>query len=468
VLNKFVKHKWLFILSLKVYFCSPIKQLKIMTVLIQIFQFILIISILVLLHELGHFLTAKWFKTKVEKFYLFFNPWFSIFKKKIGETEYGIGWLPMGGYVKIAGMIDESMDTEQMAKPAQPWEFRSKPAWQRLIIMLGGIIVNVFLAWFIYSTLLITEGDSYIPMKNLENGIQVNERGATLGFETGDKIISIDGKPVERFGNLMLEVILGEKVIVNRNGKTKEITITDESLKLVFSGLKNGFFLPRTGTIIDTVLPNNGAFKAGINKGDIVVAVNGKKTRFFDEVNKLLNQTNKNTASVSILRNNEVIEKTVALKDKKIGVRFDFDTSKLIKTDHYSFFEAIPAGLKKTYSTLHKQIRQFKVIFKPKTEAYKQVKGPIGMIGMMPTSWDWSFFWSFTAMFSIWLAFVNILPIPALDGGHAMFLLYEIISGREPSQKVLERGQIIGFALIMGLMIIVFGNDIWNIIKHYI
>ncbi len=439
-----------------------------MTVLIQIFQFILIISILVLLHELGHYLTAKWFKTKVEKFYLFFNPWFSLFKKKIGETEYGIGWLPMGGYVKIAGMIDESMDTEQMAQEPKPWEFRSKPAWQRLIIMLGGIIVNVLLAWFIYSTLLMTDGDTYIPMENLEGGILVEERGEALGFKTGDKIISVDGKPVKKFGDLMLEVILSENVIVERDGAEKVITISDEALKPVFSGLKSVFFFPRFEAAIDSVTSNSGALKAGIIKGDKILAVNGTKIDFSDQVRRNLSSVENDTVTVSILRGSEVIDKKVALKDKKLGVSFNTDTEKFFKTDEYSFLEAIPAGLKKTYNVLYRQIKQFKVIFKPKTEAYKQVKGPIGIVEMMPTSWDWTFFWSFTAMFSIWLAFVNILPIPALDGGHAMFLLYEIISGRPPSQKVLERGQIVGFFLLMGIMAIVFGNDIWNIIKRFL
>ncbi|MBC3756814.1 RIP metalloprotease RseP [Hyunsoonleella sp. SJ7] len=439
-----------------------------MTILTQIVQFILIISILVVLHELGHYLTAKWFKTKVEKFYLFFNPWFSLFKKKIGETEYGIGWLPMGGYVKIAGMIDESMDTEQMEKEPQPWEFRSKPAWQRLIIMLGGIIVNVLLAWFIYSALLIKDGDTYIPMENLEHGIYVNENGEALGFKTGDKIVSIDGDTATRFDDLMLNVILGEEVVVERNGANKTIPITDEALKSVFSGLKNVFFFPRFEALIDSVPSNSGAHKGGLQKGDKIVAIDGKSLQFTDELKAYLDNVDNDTVTVAVNRGGSIVDKKVALTDKRLGVVLSVDPDKFIKTDDYGFFAAIPAGLAKTYDVLVKQVKQLKVIFKPKTEAYKQVKGPIGIVEMMPPTWDWTFFWRFTAMFSIWLAFVNILPIPALDGGHAMFLTYEIISGRPPSQKVLEKGQIIGFVIIMGIMLLVFGNDIWNIVKRFI
>ncbi len=440
-----------------------------MTILIQIFQFILIISILVVLHELGHYLTAKWFKTKVEKFYLFFNPWFSLFKKKIGETEYGIGWLPMGGYVKIAGMIDESMDVEQMKQEPQPWEFRSKPAWQRLIIMLGGIIVNVLLAWFIYSALLVSNGDTYIPMENLEDGIMVNENGEALGFKTGDKIISVDGDTSVRFSDLMLEVILGDEVIVERNGQETVIPITDEALKSVFSGLQNMFFFPRFEAVIDSIPTDSGAFRGGLEEGDRIVALNGKSLKYSDELKSMLPATANDTVVVSILRDGNTLSKQVVLSDKKLGIYFSRDSSKFIQTDEYGVWEAIPAGLKKTYTTLERQIKQLRVIlFKPKTKAYKQVKGPIGIVEMMSPTWDWTFFWSFTAMFSIWLAFVNILPIPALDGGHAMFLLYEIVSGRPPSQKVLEKGQIIGFIFIMTLMVIIFGNDIWNIIKRFI
>ncbi|MFD2726527.1 RIP metalloprotease RseP [Hyunsoonleella rubra] len=439
-----------------------------MTILTQIVQFILIISILVVLHELGHYLTAKWFKTKVEKFYLFFNPWFSLFKKKIGETEYGIGWLPMGGYVKIAGMIDESMDTEQMEKEPQPWEFRSKPAWQRLIIMLGGIIVNVLLAWFIYSALLIKDGDTYIPMENLEHGIYVNENGEALGFKTGDKIVSIDGDTATRFDDLMLNVILGEEVVVERNGANKTIPITDEALKSVFSGLKNVFFFPRFEALIDSVPSDSGAYKGGLQKGDKIVAIDGKSLQFTDELKAYLDNVDNDTVTVAVNRGGSIVDKKVALTDKRLGVVLSVDPDKFIKTDDYGFFAAIPAGLAKTYDVLVKQVKQLKVIFKPKTEAYKQVKGPIGIVEMMPPTWDWTFFWRFTAMFSIWLAFVNILPIPALDGGHAMFLTYEIISGRPPSQKVLEKGQIIGFVIIMGIMLLVFGNDIWNIVKRFI
>jgi len=432
----------------------------------QIVQFILIISILVVLHELGHYLTAKWFKTKVEKFYLFFNPWFSLFKKKIGDTEYGVGWLPLGGYVKIAGMIDESMDTEQMEKEPQPWEFRSKPAWQRLIIMLGGIIVNILLAWFIYSTMLATQGDSYIPMSNLQHGISVDEKGEKLGFKNGDKIVSVDGKTIKSFDNLMLEVILADQVLVNRNGVNQTIEITDEGLKEVFTGLKNPFLYPNAEPYIGFVSDSLNAKSAGLMVGDRVTKVNGKPVVLWEELTAAIKATNNDNLHLSIERNGATLEKTVFVKtDEAIGILPGY--SHLVETDEYSLGAAIPAGFTKTFDVLSKQIKQFKVIFKPKTEAYKQVKGPIGIVEQMSPTWDWTFFWNFTAMFSVWLAFVNILPIPALDGGHAMFLLYEMISGRPPSQKVLERGQLIGFIFIAGLMLIIFGNDIWNIVKKF-
>ncbi len=433
----------------------------------QIVQFVLIISILVVLHELGHFIPAKLFKTKVEKFYLFFDVKFSLFKKKIGETVYGVGWLPLGGYVKIAGMIDESMDKEQMKQPPQPWEFRSKPAWQRLIIMVGGVTVNVLLAWFIYSAMLVVNGDTYIPMDNLEHGVMVDERGEKLGFMTGDKVISVDGRKVERFGDLMLDVILGDEVVVERDGKQITVPITDEGLKEVFTGLGNPFFFPRTEAYIGKVNDTMLAHSVGIKEGDKIVAINGEKIALWENFTERVRSTKDETLKFDIERDGKTLSKSIHVKDgSPIGVRMGI--AQLEKTDEYSIGASIGEGIKRTYKVLSKQIKQFKVIFKPKTEAYKNVKGPIGIIEQMPTNWNATFFWSFTAMFSVWLAFINILPIPALDGGHVMFLLYEMITGRKPSEKVLETGQIIGFVFLVGLMAVIFGNDIWNIIKRFL
>ncbi|WP_350289249.1 RIP metalloprotease RseP [uncultured Croceitalea sp.] len=433
----------------------------------QIVMFVLIISILVILHELGHFLPAKYFKTKVEKFYLFFDVKFSLLKKKIGETEYGIGWLPLGGYVKIAGMIDESMDTEQMKKDPEPWEFRSKPAWQRLIIMLGGVIVNFLLAWLIYTFLLFNNGDTYIPSNSLKYGIVVDSIGEKLGLRTGDKILKVDGKKATKFNDAVLDIILGDDITVDRNGQEVTFPITDEGKKEVFQTQGRNFMTYRSKPVIAIVADSSVAKNSGLLAGDEIVGVNGKTIAYWDEFRKTIGNSANENLDISVLRDGRKEELNLTVPDEgAIGIQLDFED--LRTTDTYSFFEAIPAGFTKTIKVLTDQIRQFKVIFNSKTGAYKQVKGPIGIVEMMPTSWNWTFFWSFMAMFSVWLAFLNILPIPALDGGHVMFLLYEMISGKQPSEKVLERGQIVGFVILMGLMLVIFGNDIWNIVKRFI
>ncbi len=432
----------------------------------QIVMFVLIISILVILHELGHFIPAKYFKTKVEKFYLFFDVKFSLLKKKIGETEYGIGWLPLGGYVKIAGMIDESMDTDQMKEEPKPWEFRSKPAWQRLIIMLGGVIVNFLLAWLIYTFLLFNNGDTYIPSDSLKYGIVVDSIGEKLGLRTGDKILKVDGKKATRFNDAILDIILGDDITVDREGQEITFPITDEGKKEVFQTQGRNFMVYRSKAVIALVADSSVAKKAGIMAGDEIISVDGKSVVFWDEFRNTIGNSANENLDISVRREGRVENLNLTVPNEgAIGIQLDIQD--LRKTDTYDFFGAIPAGFTRTIKVLTDQIRQFKVIFNSKTEAYKQVKGPIGIVEMMPKSWDWTFFWSFMAMFSVWLAFLNILPIPALDGGHVMFLLYEMISGRPPSEKVLEKGQIIGFVILMGLMVVIFGNDIWNIIKRF-
>jgi len=438
-----------------------------MTIAIQIVQFVLIISILVILHELGHFLPAKYFKTKVEKFYLFFDVKFSLFKKKIGDTEYGIGWLPLGGYVKIAGMIDESMDTEQMKQEPQPWEFRSKPAWQRLIIMTGGVIVNFLLAWVIYTTLLISNGDTYIPSNSLKYGIVVDSIGEQLGLKTGDQILMVDDKKTKKFNEAVLDIILGDEVTVKRDGQEITVPLSDEGKETVFATQGKNFLGYRSKAIIAKVEPNSVAEKAGLLPGDEIIGVNGESTKFWDEFRSKIGSSANQELNIDVLRNGATEKLKLTVPDVGL-IGIELDLTDLRVTDNYGFFEAIPAGYNRTIQVLTDQIRQFKVIFNTKTGAYKQVKGPIGIVELMPETWNWTFFWNFMAMFSVWLAFLNILPIPALDGGHVMFLLYEIISGRKPSEKVLETGQIIGFVILMGLMAVVFGNDIWNIIKKFL
>ncbi len=435
--------------------------------LIQLFQFILSISILVVLHELGHFIPAKLFRTKVEKFYLFFDPWFSLAKIKIRGTEYGIGWLPFGGYVKIAGMVDESMDTEQLNKPAEPWEFRSKPAWQRLIIMLGGVTVNFFLAWLIYSSLSYFKGETFHENAKFENGIAVSETGSKMGLKTGDKILRIDGKPADRMETSTINMLFADDVTVLRDGKEVTFPVNEDGVADVLAENEaKAYFSPRFPVVIDSLLPGSPAKAAGLMKGDRVVGVNGKPIRFFDELGPQLSQFKNQNITVTVERNGTPQQLSVNVdKDGKLG--FGPDTSviekELAKTrvvKQYTWLEAIPRGLTRTIDVLTMQIKQFKIVFNTKTEGYKKVSGPIGIIKQMPETINWEFFWSFTAMFSVWLAFLNLIPIPGLDGGHVMFTLWEMITGKPVPQKVLENAQVIGVIFLLGLMVLIFGNDI--------
>ena len=435
--------------------------------LIQLFQFILSISILVILHELGHFIPAKLFKTKVEKFYLFFDPWFSLVKKKIGETEYGIGWLPFGGYVKIAGMVDESMDTEQLKKPAEPWEFRSKPAWQRLIIMLGGVTVNFFLAWLIYSSLSYFKGETFHQNSKMEHGISVSEEGRKMGLESGDKILKIDGKPADRLETSLVNMLFADQVTVLRQGKEVTFRVDEKGVAQVLQANEaKMYFTNRFPAVIDSLLPNGTAKAAGLLKGDRILAINGKSTEFSDQLTSELSKYKGRKIPIQISRNNQTITKEVAVdKNGKIGFGFDMkvaqqelDKSEVVKK--YSFLEAIPRGFQRTIDVLTMQIKQFKIVFNSTTQGYKKISGPIGIIKQMPETINWEFFWGFTAMFSVWLAFLNLIPIPGLDGGHVLFTLWEIITGKPVPQKVLENAQMIGVIFLLGLMVLIFGNDI--------
>ena len=448
-----------------------------MEILIKAAQFILSLSLLIVLHELGHFIPAKLFKTKVEKFYLFFDYKFSLFKKKIGETVYGIGWIPLGGYVKIAGMIDESMDTEQMKQPAQPWEFRSKPAWQRLIIMLGGVIVNFILGWFIYVMLMYTYGEQYLPTENVKDGVWVQDQLAIdLGLQTGDKILTIDGEKVQKFRELPLEFINGSNYAIERNGQIiqKEIPI-DFISKLVDRGKDAGAFLtPRYPFVIHQLEKDSLNANADILSKDIITAINGKIISYYDEAAPILKSLKGQDISLTLKRGEETKEIPVKVSNYgNIGVVWGAlslaDLERLgslkLAEKKYSFAEAIPAGTNKAWSTLTNYVKQLKKIFNPSTGAYKGLGGFISIGSIFPSEFSWEAFWNITAFLSIMLGFMNLLPIPALDGGHVMFTLWEMITGRKPSDKFLEYAQVVGFLLLIALLVFANGNDIFRLFK---
>ncbi len=444
-----------------------------MEIFIQIIQLILSLSVLVIVHEFGHFAAAKIFHTKVEKFYLFFNPWFSLFKFKWGETEYGIGWLPLGGYVKIAGMIDESMDKEQMAQEPQPWEFRSKPSWQRLIIMLGGVFMNVILAMVIYIVMMASYGEEYLPNSAVKYGIQVDSLGQSLGLRNGDKILTLDGNQVDDFMKIPAHLILEEvkTIQVDRDGEVIEIQVSPQFVSKLLKSEKPDFILPRMPVRISDFAVKSKAKEAGIEKGDWITAINGKEVLFFDQFQIFRDSVaahSGGTVEVEVMRGSEakVIEVPVA-DDGMIGISVGADLTLdfEFKSHEYSFIEAIPAGINKAFKTIDNYLKQLKILFNPEMEAYKSVGGFIKIGSIFPPVWDWIKFWSLTAFLSIMLAVLNILPIPALDGGHVMFLMYEIIARRKPSDKFMEYAQMVGMVLLLALLVFANGNDIINLFK---
>lgn len=434
-----------------------------MDIFIQASQFILSLSLLIILHEMGHFIPAKLFKTRVEKFYLFFDPYFALVKKKIGGTEYGIGWLPLGGYVKIAGMIDESMDKEQMKQEPQPWEFRSKPAWQRLIIMIGGVTVNVILAIVIYAGMMMYYGESYLPNSSMVYGVTADSTAQAIGIENGDKILSVDGIEIERYSQIPIEILLSDKGLIKleRNGEIMEIQISEEDKRDLIKS-QSTLVTPRVPYVVGGFTDSSVAKTAGLMEGDSIVGINGAEMVYFDQYLDAIPKEAGQTVSLSVFRNGAQQSIDVAVPQSgRIGVyAMPFTHFYDLETKKYGFFEAIPAGLNKSYNVLSDYIRQFKLILNPKTEAYKEVGGFLMIADQFDTQWNWQRFWSFTAFLSIMLAFLNILPIPALDGGHVVFVLWEMISGRKPSEKVLEYAQMVGFVILLGLIVLANGNDI--------
>ena len=439
-----------------------------MEILVKVGQFFLSLSILVILHEMGHFLFAKLFKTRVEKFYLFFNPWFSLFKFKRGETEYGVGWLPLGGYVKISGMIDESMDKDQLKQPPQPYEFRSKPAWQRLLIMSGGVLVNVVLALFIYSAVLYTWGEDYLPTKNLKYGVSCDSLALELGFRDGDKILYVGGKKIENFQMIAHDILLNENrnVTVLRGSDTVTISISEDYLaKLVKNPI---LFYPRIPFIVADVKPGEPAEKAGLVKGDKLVALNGAPASFFDEFKSAMQKAKGQVVNITVERNGTPVSMAVRVPETGIiGVYPVAELEKFFELKHneYSFLQSIPAGVSKGFATISSYLKQLKLIFSPKAKAYDSVGGFITIGNIFPSIWDWQAFWSLTAFLSIILAVMNILPIPALDGGHVMFLLYEIITGRKPGDKFLEYAQLVGMAILLALILYANINDVVKLFR---
>ena len=425
-------------------------------------QLVLSLSIIVILHELGHFLFAKLFKTRVEKFYLFFNPGFSLFKFKKGETEYGVGWLPLGGYVKIAGMIDESMDREQLKKPPQPYEFRSKPTWQRLLIMVAGVLVNFITALAIYILLLYHFGREYIPNQNLTYGVVWDSLAIRHGFENGDKIVSVNGYQINDFGELTKYIIekTPQSITVQRDGELKKVTLPPHFVDSIIAEEAVPIAVPFIPNIVDSVLPGSSAQEKGIQKGDVILAVNGHPTKNFEDIAKIVSEDKTKPMTLKIARGSDTSIIDIGVPKKGlIGFAPVFPKPRKIT---YTFAESIPAGIKFGIGTLGSYVKQLKHVF---TRVGLSKIGGFGTIGnLFPGKWEWDVFWNLTAFLSIILAFMNILPIPALDGGHVLFLLYEIVTGRKPGEKFLEYAQIVGMIILLSLLLYANGNDIYHLV----
>ena len=432
-------------------------------------QFILSFSILVTLHELGHFVTARMFKCRVEKFYLFFNPWFSLWKKKIGETEYGIGWVPFGGYVKISGMIDESMDKEQMKLPPQPYEFRAKPAWQRLIIMTGGVIVNVLLAIVLFIFITNKWGEEYLPAQNVTWGIHADSLGRRAGLMDGDKIVSVNNKPNDNFNTIAVDIVLGKtkSLQVDRNGQRLDIPIPDSLVNELNANKAEGFIEVRFPVIVDSVDKTKAHFlQNSLQKGDTLIAIDGQPFAFFNEFDSMKQAYKNKAVTLTALRGGDTVNVKAQLGETAaVGFLPVSKASDLFTTveHHYTFLESIPIGFSKCWQTLGRYISGLRQIFAGKVKASDSL-GSVISIGNAFSGHlaDWQSFWTLTAIFSIILAFMNMLPIPALDGGHALFTLAEMITGRKPGDKFMEYAQMFGMVLLLGLMAYAMGLDVWR------
>lgn len=433
-------------------------------------QFILAFSILVVLHEFGHFITARWFGCRVDKFYLFFNPWFSLYKKKVGDTEYGLGWVPLGGYVKIAGMMDESMDKEQMKQPAQPYEFRAKPAWQRLIIMLAGVIVNFVLALVLFAYILFHWGEERLPVKNLKYGLSTDSLATVVGLKDGDLITAVNNKPLVYLDNLPKDMMLNDKVQlrVSRAGRDTIIHFPEGFIRQLTKNQLKGFVAPRTPVIVDSLIESGEFSNKQLQKGDQIVGINSEKLLFYDEFDSLKRKYKNQSATLHVIRNNQPVDVQVKLNEQGSVGFFPKDPYQTLGSEkkQYSFMEAVPAGINYGMDRLNDYLKGIRLLFTSKEHKVSDNLGSVISIGKtFGGSWDWKRFWTMTALFSIILAFMNILPIPALDGGHALFTIYEMITGHKPSDKFMEYAQMVGMFLLLGLMVYAFGLDIWRLFR---
>ena len=444
-----------------------------MEFVIKISQFLLSLSLLIVLHELGHFIPAKLFKIRVEKFYLFFDIKYSLFKKKIGETVYGIGWLPLGGYVKISGMIDESMDKEQMAEEPKPWEFRSKPSWQRLIIMLGGVTVNFILAAIIYIFMTFGYGESDIAASSIKDGYMVeNPLLKEFGLQTGDNILAINDNEIVNYSDLKKYFLEAQVITIERNGSKQKINLPEDFLGRLSSSKSRGFFELRTPFIISRVVDSSLNKKVDLKKGDLILSINGKELKYFDQLEESLTGLQDQTIEVELLRKGNKITRNLNVdKNGKLGIFNGGNLSDIeslgyfdIVEKQYTFGESIGVGLSRFKNQIGSYWMQLKLIFTPSTGAYKGVGGFKAIFDIFPDTWSWESFWNITAFLSIMLGVLNLLPIPALDGGHVMFLLYEMVSGRKPSDKFMEYAQMIGFFILIALVLFANGNDIFKAI----
>lgn len=441
-----------------------------MEVLIQAAQFVLSLSILIVLHEMGHFLPAKWFNTKVEKFYLFFNPGFSLFRKQIGETEYGIGWLPLGGYVKIAGMIDESMDKEQMSKEPEPWEFRSKPAWQRLIIMIGGVTVNAILGVIIFAGVLWWWGETYLPAKNAIYGIKVDSIGQHIGLQDGDIVFGVDGEEVENFDKIPYEILINEAKTLSiiRDGQEQTLDIPTGTIAQMVEQRARGIMSPRFPVKVQEIQEDSEADKMGLQAEDQILAFNSEPAYYYQDFDQLKREHKGEESTLTILRNSDTLQLSGTVPEDGIFGFQPYTPGHFLELDtiRYSMLEAIPAGMERAYATFADYVKQIRLIFtSSEIKASESVGGFITIGSIFSPTWDWHRFWTMTAWLSIVLAFMNLLPIPALDGGHVMFLLWEMFTGKQPPQKVLEYAQMVGMVLLLGLLVFANANDVIRLFR---